>query len=113
MVTERTLIIIIIISLLPPPLSLSLSSEVKGVHPDKSYTYKLGICVEADPDIKPDCGIVQYETKTLANGTVLPPKVYCIGKITRAQVTESEWAVYSLWSRVCVCVWVLHALSCA
>ena len=76
---------------------------MKVVHPDTSYTYKLGICVEADPDIKPDCGIVRYETRTLTNGTVLPPIVHCIGKITRAQVTESEWAVYSLWSRVCVC----------
>ena len=58
--------------------------------------------MEADPDVRPDCGIVQYET----NETALSPTVRCIGKITRAQVTESEWVVYSLWSRVCVCVCV-------
>lgn len=65
------------------------SNDIIGVHTDKTYKYKIGICVEPDPDSKAKCGIVQYEI--YANGST--GQARCVGKITNSQVTESKYVV--------------------
>lgn len=68
------------------------SGDIIGVHTDKSYRYKIGICVEADPDNAHKCGIVQYEDKVYPNGTKYH-HTRCVGKITNSQVTESKYII--------------------
>ena len=68
------------------------SGDIIGIHTDKTYKYRIGICVEPDPDNARKCGIVQYEDKVDVNGTHRT-KTYCIGKITNSQVTESKYIV--------------------
>ena len=69
------------------------SDDIVGVHSDKTYKYKIGICTPPSPREHPDCGIIQYEYRN--NGTIL--RTYCIGQVTQSQVAESKWA-FALYS---------------
>ncbi|XP_011409630.1 PREDICTED: cation-dependent mannose-6-phosphate receptor-like [Amphimedon queenslandica] len=68
---------------------IGFTSELEGVHSDKTYKYKIGVCVEVDRDNAPGCGIVQYEHYTHKNGTI-ETRRYCIGLLSKSQVTETN-----------------------
>lgn len=67
-------------------LSLSLTHrfKVEGAHTDKTYTYSIGICVDADSQTS-GCAVKQTDSTANSSNT------RCIGKTTQAQVARSEY----------------------
>ena len=56
---------------------------IEGAHTDKTYSYKVGVCVDAD-STSPGCAVLQTDS---ANHT---DHSYCVGKTMQAQVARSE-----------------------